>query len=119
VSGPPLGTADLIALLVGEFFLPPAEVGRITRLQAVYLYLHPRDRLGGLAPYGPPRSMLRRLNTGRSSREEFTLARRAEGLPDWRIRQLWEALEERAGQLARMGRDARREAVLRARGRKE
>jgi hypothetical protein len=90
-------------------------VRTITRLQAVYHYFHPQSPRGGLDPYGPPRSLARAAGEGRTAREEFRDARRAEGLPDWRISQLWDELAARARAVAGGGKEARALAARRQR----
>lgn len=96
-----------------EAGVDPDKVGGLTRLRAIYLYLHPRNKKGGLEPYGPPRSLGRAVRL--SAREEFEGVQREKGLPGWRIRQVWDEMAERAKRLAAVDRDARLEAVKRIR----
>jgi hypothetical protein len=85
---------------VGEpFGVPLADVARLTRAQAIYLYHHPRDDKMRLVPYGPPASAS--VPTHRPYRREFYDHYRGLGFQTWVIDRLW---AERQAQTGRNGR---------------
>lgn len=82
--------------------LSVAQALGLTRLQVLYVYLHPRDERGGLVPYGPPRSVAAR-HAGDSG-DAFAGHWRGLGAATWQIERLRAGERER---LARVGELAR------------
>lgn len=79
---------ELTAILAGEpWGLRPWEVGRLTAYQVAHVYFAERDSRG---------QVVRKDAAGaggglKSDEERFREVWFRRGLPDWRIRQLWEA----------------------------